>query len=205
MEGGGFGLDLFTGSYSGAYIPSPTARRYAISVKEIRIYESCKSHQSHVKHQQPIFFERDEAGCEMHLLQVYTSVQEQTINGFGGAFTQAAAQVFGKMSADKQKEILHLLFGGEHMAYNSGRIPMGSCDFSDGNYSYCDTQDMRLEQFSLGKDAETILPFVKRASEIAGNLELMASPWSPPAWMKTNGDMCHGGELKPEYYGVWAD
>ena len=176
-----------------------------LNMSEIRVYESCKGEGSHVKPLASVFFKPDEVAREMQLLQVYTDIREQTINGFGGAFTQAAAQVYESMGAEKQKEILQLLFGPEHMAYNCGRIPMGACDFSDGNYSYCDDQDPALEGFSLGRDAQTLLPFVKSAAELVGDLELMASPWSPPAWMKSNGQMCGGGELKAEYYDAWAD
>ena len=150
-------------------------------------------------------FRPDIGGQEMRLLQVYTNVEEQTIKGFGGAFTQSSAEVFYQMGKPEQEEILELLFGSENLAYNCGRIPMGACDFSSGNFSYCDELDPSLESFSLGRDADTVLPFVQAAAVKVPELELLTSPWSPPAWMKTNSDMCHGGELKEECYGIWAD
>ena len=68
-------------------------------------------------------------------------------------------------------------------------------------YTYDDTPgDKELKNFTIAHDLKDRIPFIKRAQAAAkGNLRLFASPWSPPAWMKTNGDMLHGGKLKPEY------
>lgn len=145
------------------------------------------------------------AASEMKLIQVYSDLEEQTVHGFGGAFTQAAATVFNNMRPDLQQEILLLTFGRNGLAYNSGRVPIGACDFSDGNYSYCDTaNDTALNSFSIERDQQLVFPLIQQATACAPSMELLASPWSPPAWMKTNGDMLHGGALKKEYYPVYA-
>lgn len=142
---------------------------------------------------------------EMKLIQVYSDMEEQTVQGFGGAFTQAAAIAYGNMNEDIQKQVMDLTFSQEGLAYNSGRIPVAACDFSEGNYSYCDAEnDTALDAFSLKRDQELTFPLVHKAMTYCPDLELLASPWSPPAWMKTNNEMCHGGVLKKEFYPVYA-
>ena len=82
---------------------------------------------------------------------------------------------------------------------------MGSCDFALGNYAYVEEGDGVLSTFSIAHDEKEILPLVKDAQEACGKeMAFMAAPWSPPAFMKTNGEMNHGGKLKREYYEAWA-
>ena len=84
---------------------------------------------------------------------------------------------------------------------------MGSCDFSLGNYACTDDpDDTELARFDLDRDTEYIIPMIRAADEAAGvKTRLLLSPWSPPAFMKSNGEMNHGGKLKPEYRAMWAD
>ena len=131
----------------------------------------------------------------------------QTIEGFGGAFTEAAAVTFYKLSPENQRQLLSDYFDSEKgNGYTLGRTHINSCDFSLGNWAYCDTDgDTELKSFSVAHDREKIIPFLKAAAATAGKpLQLFASPWSPPAWMKTNGMMNKGGKLKPEYRAAWA-
>ncbi len=83
---------------------------------------------------------------------------------------------------------------------------MGSCDFALGNYSHVEQPgDVDLESFSIARDRQALLPFIKAAQRVApGPIKLLASPWSPPAWMKTNGAMNGGGMLRAEYRRAWA-
>ena len=132
----------------------------------------------------------------------------QTIVGFGGAFTDAAAETFAKLPAAKQGELLNAYFSPtKGLGYTLGRTSINSCDFSSDTYSYDDTPgDTALSHFSIAHDLKYRVPFIKAALAATGNhLALFASPWSPPAWMKTNGDMAHGGKLKPEDRQAWAD
>jgi len=134
--------------------------------------------------------------------------QYQEIIGFGGAFTEAAAVTFYKLPLEKQAELLRAYFDpAAGHGYTLCRTHINSCDFSLGNYAYADVPgDMELEHFSIERDRQALLPLIKAARAIAGDaLNLLASPWSPPAWMKTNGEMNHGGQLKPEYHAVWAE
>jgi glucosylceramidase len=83
---------------------------------------------------------------------------------------------------------------------------MGSCDFALGNYSHVEQPgDVDLASFSIERDRRALLPFIQAAQRVADEpLKLLASPWSPPAWMKTNGQMNGGGKLRPEYRRAWA-
>ncbi len=132
----------------------------------------------------------------------------QELLGFGGAFTEAAAVTFYKLSPEKQNELLRAYFDPQHgHGYALGRTHINSCDFALGNYAYDDVPgDVELKHFSIAHDRQALIPFIKAAFAVAGApLKLLASPWSPPAWMKTNGEMNHGGKLKPEYRPVWAE
>ena len=132
----------------------------------------------------------------------------QTIVGFGGAFTDAAAETFYKLPPAKQSEVLTAYFSPDKgLGYTLGRTNINSCDFSSDTYSYDDVAgDTALSHFSIAHDLKYKIPFIKAALAMTGNhLSLFASPWSPPAWMKTNNDMSHGGKVRPEYRQAWAD
>lgn len=142
----------------------------------------------------------------MHVVQYYPEKTYQSIDGFGGAFTESAANTFAQMSAKVQEELLNACFGSSGLRYTIGRVHMNSCDFALGNYIYIEENDAELKTFDISHDEKEILPLLWRASGTAGvKLAILVSPWSPPAFMKDNGDMNHGGKLKKEYYGAWAD
>lgn len=144
-------------------------------------------------------------GGEMQQVCVHPSISYQQILGMGGALTEAAAYTYARMSAEKQQQLLALFFGdGNH--YNFCRLHIQSCDFALGNYAYVeDAKDTGLDSFSIERDRKYIIPFVKAALEKNSKIQFLASPWSPPAFMKTNEEMNHGGKLKKEYYQMWAD
>jgi glucosylceramidase len=130
----------------------------------------------------------------------------QKVEGFGGAFTEATAATFYKMSPARQEEIMRASFDKEQgQAYSVCRTHINSCDFALGNYAYTEVDgDTEFKHFSIERDRQALIPMIKGATEIAGAIKLFASPWSPPAWMKTTGQMNHGGKLKPEYRDAWA-
>ena len=131
----------------------------------------------------------------------------QTIEGFGGAFTEAAADTLYKLPVKVQDEILNAYFDqASGHGYTLCRTHINSCDFSLGNYAYTEIDgDVDLEHFSIARDHNVLIPMIKRAMGLAGpDLRIFASPWSPPAWMKTNGQMNRGGKLKAEYRDAWA-
>jgi glucosylceramidase len=130
----------------------------------------------------------------------------QSITGFGGAFTEAAAYTFYRMHPKLQKEILEKYFDPIlGLGYSIGRVHMNSCDFALGNYTYVEEFDTKLDTFGIAHEDKWTIPMIKEAEAVRkSGIKLLASPWSPPAWMKTNGDMNHGGQLRAEYREVWA-
>src|SRR5207249_10925420 len=91
------------------------------------------------------------------------------------------------------------------IGYTLGRTNINSCDFSSESYTYVTEGDSALASFSIAPDLRYKIPLIKRAMATSGNrLRLFASPWSPPAFMKDNNDMLHGGHLRPEYARAWA-
>ncbi|CEG40789.1 gh30 glucocerebrosidase glucosylceramidase precursor [Plasmopara halstedii] len=121
-------------------------------------------------------------------ISIDVDTQFQEIIGFGGAFTEAASLQFNRLPKHKQEEVLTLYFDKEQgSAYDFGRVPMGSCDFSVASYNFAETvDDIDLVNFDVNvtHDTETIIPFLKRALERKPDLKLFLAPWSPPAWMK---------------------
>ncbi|WP_259069952.1 glycoside hydrolase family 30 protein [Mucilaginibacter sp. X4EP1] len=135
------------------------------------------------------------------------SITFQTMLGIGGALTDASAEVFYKLPKDKQQEILTAYYDKDKgLGYILGRTNIQSCDFSSDSYSYVKDNDISLKTFDISHDQKYRIPFIKEVLAAAGGkLTLFASPWSPPAWMKTNNDVLHGGKLKAEYDQSWAD
>ena len=146
----------------------------------------------------------------MNVINIYPKVEFQKISSFGGAFTEASAHNYILMSEDRRKEMIEAYFGRSGLCYNAGRIHMNSCDFGLGNYTYVEEGDLELKTFDISHDEKEVIPLIcdamKTAKE-AGNetLHFLMSPWSPPAFMKTNGDMNHGGKLKTECREAWAE
>jgi glucosylceramidase len=131
----------------------------------------------------------------------------QTLLGIGGALTDASAETFAKLPQDRQREILEAYFDAQKgIGYTFARTNIHSCDFSSASYTYVAEGDKELKSFSVAHDRQFRIPFIKRAlAAAAGRLTLFASPWSPPAFMKENKDMLHGGKLKAEFYQSWAN
>ncbi len=130
----------------------------------------------------------------------------QTFLGIGGALTDASAETLAKLPESRQEEVLEAYYSTDRgIGYTLARTNINSCDFSSASYTYVDEGDGELESFSIAHDLEFKIPLIKRAMAASGNrLKLFASPWSPPAFMKDNNDMLHGGSLLPEYFHSWA-
>jgi glucosylceramidase len=131
----------------------------------------------------------------------------QGMIGIGGALTDASAETFAKLPKAKQQEVLNAYYNTKKgIGYTLARTNIHSCDFSSDSYTYVSDNDKGLKTFNIDHDKKYRIPFIKDVLAAAGGkLILFASPWSPPAWMKTNNDLLHGGELKPEYYQTWAN
>lgn len=148
-----------------------------------------------------------DGGEENCLLNLYPSVTYQTFEGFGGAITESAGYIYGQMNEEKKKQMLDEYFSADRMGYCMVRIPIDSCDFSLGHYEAAgDENDKEFKRFRLERVEKNIFPLLDDAQKVyGGRLEIMLTPWSPPAYMKSNSDRNHGGELKQEYKRTWAD
>jgi glucosylceramidase len=133
--------------------------------------------------------------------------QFQTFLGIGGALTDASAETFAKLPKQKQREFIDAHFDEQRgIGYKLARTNIHSCDFSSGSYTYVDEGDKELKSFSVAHDKQYRIPFIKEVlAATKGQLNIFASPWSPPAFMKDNNDILHGGKLKPEFYQSWAN
>ncbi|MCM3874703.1 MAG: hypothetical protein ND895_28755 [Pyrinomonadaceae bacterium] len=133
--------------------------------------------------------------------------QFQTFLGIGGALTDSSAETFAKLPKEKQREILTAYFDDKQgIGYKLARTNIHSCDFSSGSYTYVNEGDKELKSFNIEHDHQYRIPFIKQAmAATRGKLNIFASPWSPPAFMKDNNDILHGGKLKPEYYQSWSN
>jgi glucosylceramidase len=130
----------------------------------------------------------------------------QTFMGFGGAFTEAAAYTLAQIPEEERLKVIDSYFNRETgLGYSLGRTHIHSCDFALENYTYVEENDVELKTFSIEREQKYVLPLIKDAMKARGeNLTILSSPWSPPAWMKTNNEMNNGGKLKQEFYDTWA-
>jgi glucosylceramidase len=151
-----------------------------------------------------------ETGSGYPLVNVDTAAQHQSMDGFGAALTGSSAYLIDEiLDAGERAELLTSLFDPvEGIGISYLRLTIGASDFSLSDFSYDDMPagqtDFDLQHFSLDKDREDVIPVLKEIIQIAPEINLMGSPWSPPAWMKTSGSMI-GGQLKTNCYSVYAD
>ncbi|QES88010.1 glycoside hydrolase family 30 protein [Rhizosphaericola mali] len=135
--------------------------------------------------------------------------QFQQLIGFGGAITDASAEVFAKLSKPQQVEFLKAYYGknDDGLNYDVVRTNIASCDFSSDTYNYVQENDKDLKTFSIAHDEKYRIPLLQQAAQYIGKdqMKLFVSPWSPPAWMKDNNSVVKGGHLLKEYYGAWAN
>jgi len=143
-------------------------------------------------------------------LKVDDSKQYQTIEGFGASLTDSSAWLLDKkVSPEKRSEVFDMLFDSQKgIGLSILRQPMGASDFAVREYSYDDVakgeKDFKLEKFSIEHDRAYIIPLLKQALSRNPNLKIIASPWSPPGWMKTSQSMIFGA-LSPDAYPAFAN
>ncbi|HYC86375.1 MAG TPA: glycoside hydrolase family 30 beta sandwich domain-containing protein [Chryseosolibacter sp.] len=133
------------------------------------------------------------------------------MDGFGYALTGGSAYLISeKLGAKTRSALLHELFldTGRNIGVSYLRISIGASDLDDHVFSYMDKKPHGnpelLEGFSIDEDRRYLIPVIKEILALAPDLKIMASPWSAPAWMKTNNKV-KGGSLKPEFFGAYAN
>jgi len=129
----------------------------------------------------------------------------QSILGFGGAFTDSACLNLQRLDPAVRKKLFHQLFHPSELGLSVGRTCIGSSDYAAKVYSYDDgiDPDPELSRFSIEHDRQTILPTLREARAVNPDLWLLASPWSPPPWIKLNKSML-GGTMGRKYLDVYA-
>lgn len=141
-------------------------------------------------------------------IEVNDSQTYQTVDGFGYTLTGGSAEAINQLDISKKQELLQELFGSaaNAIAVNYLRISIGASDLNSTVFSYDDMPngqtDLTLANFSLAPDAQ-LIQLLKDILLINPNIKIMATPWSPPVWMKDNNSTI-GGSLQPQYYSVYA-
>lgn len=134
----------------------------------------------------------------------------QTMEGFGFTLSQGSAKHLLSMSDSARSALLEELFGNGEKDIRTSyiRLAVAASDLNEFPFSYNDLSDSlatdpELENFSLSYDTLDVIPVLKQILKINPNIKLMASPWSPPKWMKDNKDT-RGGSLLEEFEPVYA-
>jgi glucosylceramidase len=141
------------------------------------------------------------------VITVDTTRQYQTIDGFGYSLTGGSAYLLKqKLNAEQRSSILRELFGSDSAAIGVSylRVSIGASDLDDHVFSYSETFDPELKNFSLAEDQKNLIPVLKEILAVQPAIKIMGSPWSPPAWMKNN-KLPKGGSLKKEFYPTYAN
>jgi len=109
----------------------------------------------------------------------------QTWEGFGGAFNEMGWSYLSLLGESDRDRAIHLLYGTDGARFTFGRIPIGASDYAMDRYTLDETAgDTSLSSFSIARDLERLIPFVKAAQAVKANIRFWASPWTPPTWMK---------------------
>ncbi len=146
---------------------------------------------------------------QLPAVEVNDMEQFQTIDGFGFALTGGSAQLLMRMTPERRTALLKEIFSteGNGIGVSYLRVSIGSSDMNDHVFSYDDMRkgetDPNLAKFSLDEDRADVIPALKEIMAINPHIMILGSPWSAPAWMKTNDDV-RGGNLKAEFYGAFA-
>ena len=119
--------------------------------------------------------------------------EKQSIRGFGTCFSELSALALNELSAKDKKLCLDELFDHDKCNFNFCRTPIGSSDFATSFYSYNEVdKDYEMKNFSIERDEELLLPLIMEGVDRQKDLQMFASPWCPPLWLKTHRAYSHG-------------
>ena len=135
------------------------------------------------------------------------TITYQEMIGFGGAFTESSAYNLIRINKEQREQAIKAYFDPvEGLGYTLGRVSIHGCDFSLNSYTYIEEGDKDLKTFDITRDEQWVIPLIHDAEKHAGQkIDILASPWSPPAFMKDNQKMIQGGKLLPEFRQSWAN
>ncbi|OYW20677.1 MAG: glycosyl hydrolase [Sphingobacteriales bacterium 12-47-4] len=201
------GAVFFAGCSEQQKSKTPAASKFSVDGKTAYVYATADSSSLRLSLTDSLSFKDMGQPFETQIcVFVDPDKTYQTYFGIGAALTDASAETFYKLPKDKQEELVRAYFDKEKgIGYTVARTNINSCDFSSDMYTYVKKDDKELASFDIAHDKKYKIPFIKEAMKAAGgSLNLFASPWSPPAWMKNNNNMLQGGKLKQDFYDTWA-
>lgn len=130
----------------------------------------------------------------------------QTWEGFGGCFNELGWHALSGLDDNQRESVLGSLFSDQGCRLSMCRVPIGASDYALKWYSHNETpEDFAMENFSLARDREYLIPYIKAAQKYRPDVRLFASPWSPPTWMK-HPAVCNHGRIiwEPRYLEAYA-
>jgi glucosylceramidase len=138
------------------------------------------------------------------VIKIDTNQKCQTVEGVGAALTHASAYVFNhNLNRQQRDSLFKVLFTPGGVGINYTRLCVGASDFAFTLFSYSEKEDTTLNNFSIAEDYKDVIPMLKEIMAVNPGIQIMATPWSPPGWMKTSGSMV-GGKLRTDCYDVYA-
>ena len=183
--------------------PTQTPSSQVGHSQAIEVYESSEEPRETLRQKAPLTFAA--ARLPNLTISVNDSLKYQRIEGFGASLTDSSAWlIWNKLTEVQRKETLQMLFSREQgIGLSLLRQPMGASDFAVTSYTYDDMpggqDDPELKHFAIDHDRAYILPILREAQAINPNLKIIASPWSPPGWMKTSRSSIRGALLPSAY------
>jgi glucosylceramidase len=192
-----------------AEAPSAPVNEKASAKQQMRLSESLNvwvtDSRRRISPEKPISWSKTEQNISSDEIVIRSQQKNQTILGFGAALTDAACSLLHQMAPDARAHLFHNLFARSEMNLNVCRICIGSSDCSTAVFSYDDGPvDPDLKRFSIARDQDYVLPILRQVRELNSDLFFVASPWSPPGWMKSNGSLL-GGCMRHTYMASYAD
>ncbi|WAM36356.1 glycoside hydrolase family 30 protein [Caldicellulosiruptor acetigenus] len=180
------------------------------SPQNLEIWLTTVDQKNLLKKQNTSDFVKKNVNKSKYIIKIDPKKKYQTMEGFGASLTDASAYLIAKVLPENEREkVLKKLFDyKEGIGISFLRQPMGASDYATKIYSYDDMpkgeSDFEMKHFSINHDKEYIIPLLKKAVQINKQLKIMATPWSPPGWMKTTDSMI-GGSLWPDCYEAYAN
>lgn len=177
---------------------------FQVHAQQVMVVQTDSDLRAPMETKASVVFSRKNAPSSL-TIKVSSTQKYQTIDGFGASLTDSSAWLlYAKLAPDQRDEIVHALFDPKRgIGLSFLRQPMGASDLALNDYSYDDVpageSDPDLKHFSAEHDNAYILPLLREAIAINPEIKVIASPWSPPGWMKTT-DAMIGGPLKESAY-----
>jgi glucosylceramidase len=192
-------------------LPTPVlAAASASAGPQARVWVTTPDRAEQLHERAPVSF--GTAGSTAPTIVLDPSQRFQTVDGFGASITDSSAAVLHRLDPAARDAAVRSLFDpADGIGVSFLRQPIGSSDFTSAprHYTYDDVapgeKDFALRHFSIAHDQARVLPLLRRAEQLNPRLSVLATPWSPPAWMKTT-DSLMGGRLidEPRYYDAYA-